>query len=442
MRARLFIRLPEDPAQPVSWLLLEPEKESTIPAEFQSEIQSEIRPDTRAGSQAALEDISLHAPGRHVIVLVPTAQVLLTHARIPSRQRQRILSALPYALEDQLAEDVEQLHFALGQRNREGDVQVAVVSRRRLGEWLARLRACDIEPDAVVPDALCLPWEEGQWSALQEAHQLLLRTAAQEGLSLDSDSLDVTLPLLLAESEENREKNRRPSALHWYVSPDGGSRPPPALEAPGLESVDILPHPLEEAPLALLSRHYRRDQAINLLQGEYSRHEQLGRYWRPWRPAAALLLALLLLLAGTTVLDYLQLSEEHEALRQRIERIYLDTFPEARRVVNPRVQMERRLAALRTGETGAGGFLDLLREAGPALRETPKIELRRISFRDGRLDIALRIPDLQSLDRLKQRLGEKAGLRVDIQSATARDDKVEARLQIRPSRDSGRGGAP
>ncbi len=434
MRARLFIRLPEDPAQPVSWLLHEPEDKAASRAEG----RIDVRTDTPASAQAALEDISLHAPGRQVIVLVPTAQVLLTHTRIPSRQRQRILSALPYALEDQLAEDVEQLHFALGQRNREGDIQVAVVSRRRLGEWLARLRACDIEPDAVVPDALCLPWKEGQWSALQEAHQLLLRTAAQEGLSLDNDSLDVTLPLLLAE----REENQRPSALHWYVSPDGGNRSPPVLEGPGMKTVDILPHPLEDAPLALLSRHYQRDQAINLLQGEYSRHEQLGRYWRPWRPAAALLLALLLLLATTTVLDYLRLSEEHEALRQRIERIYLDTFPEARRVVNPRVQMERRLAALRTGEAGAGGFLDLLREAGPALRETPKLELRRISYRDGRLDIALLIPDLQSLDRLKQRLGEKAGLRVDIQSATARDDKVEARLQIRPSRDSGRGGAP
>ncbi len=408
MRPQLFIRLPARDDQPVVWLLRENGEGEGGPG----------------AQQGALEDISLHAPGRRVIVLIPAAHVLLTHTRIPSRKRQRILSALPYALEDQLATDVDKLHFALGRRESNGEVQVAVVERRCLADWLARLRACDIEPDEMVPDVLCLPWQAGNWTALQEADHTLLRTGLQQGLSLDNDSLEVMLELLLDEQEEGQ----RPAAIHWYAAPATEPRPPAVAE------LDILTRPLESDPLDLLARHYEREQALNLLQGEYSRHEQLGRYWRPWRPAAALLLALLLISATDTFIDYQRLSKERDQLRQRIERIYLDTFPEAKRVVNPRVQMERRLQALQTGgATAAGGFLDLLRRAAPALKNTPRLELRRISYRDGRLDIALLIPDLQGLDQLKQRLAQNTGLSVEIQSATARDNKVEARLQIRSS---------
>ncbi len=406
MRPRLFIRLPEQDHQPVTWLLQE-----TAEGEAGGAVQ-----------QGALEDISLHATGRRVIVLIPTAQVLLTHVRIPSRKRQRILSALPYALEDQLATEVDKLHFALGRREHNGEVRVAVVERRRVAEWLARLRACDIEPDEVVPDVLCLPWQADSWTALQECDHTLLRTGQQQGLSLDNDSLEVMLELLLDEESEEQ----RPSTIQWYSAP--ASEP----QVPALEGLDIQQRSLESDPLGLLAQHYEGEQALNLLQGEYSRHEQLGRYWRPWRPAAALLLALLLISAIGSFIDYQRLSKERDQLRQRIARIYLDTFPEAKRVVNPRVQMERRLQALQSGgAAAAGGFLDLLRHAGPALKKTAGLELRRISYRDGRLDIALLLPDLQGLDQLKQHLTQDSGLSVEIQSATARDGKVEARLQIR-----------
>ncbi len=405
MRPRLFLRLPERDDGPVRCLRQDEAGDFAAPG---------VQADT-------LEEISLHATGHRLIVLVPAAQVLLTHARIPSRKRQRILSALPYALEDQLATEVEQLHFALGQRAADGEVAVAVVEKRCIGEWLARLRACDMEPDEMVPDVLCLPWQAGHWTALRETDHTLLRNGPQSGLSLDNDDLDTLLALLMEETPEAQ----RPTTLNWY----GPAAPPQAIVPAGVEIHHL---PLEDDPLALLARHYETDTAIDLLQGEYSRHEQLGRYWRPWRPAALLLLSLLLITVIATVIDYRHLSQERDLLRQRIERIYLETFPEAKRVVNPRVQMERRLRELQAGgATAAGGFLDLLRRAGPALKETRGLELRRISYRDGHLDIALLIPDLQGLDQLKQRLGETAGLQVEIQSASARDNKVEARLQIR-----------
>ena len=416
MRPTLFIRLPEAAEDPVAWLIRDGGEENEM----------------AAAEHARLEDISLHAPGRRVVVLAPAARILLTQTRIPSRNRQRILNALPYALEDQLAEEVERLHFALGQREADGTLQVAVVARRCLADWIARLRACDIEPDALVPDLLCLPWEAGHWSALEERHQTLIRTSLQAGLAADNENLETMLRLMLAEHTEEG----RPATIRWYQAP--GAEDPPFTAVDG---VNLLPHHLEENPLGLLAGAYDPTRSIDLLQGEFSRHERLGRLWRPWRATAALLLVLLAVSAAGTAADYWRLQRERAQLQQHIERIYLDTFPEARRVVDARVQMERRLAALRSGGSGTqGGFLELLRRVGPALKAVQAVELRRLAYREGRLDLALRVRDLQHLDRLKQRLGEAQGLEVEIQSASARDDRVEARLSIRPRQGAGKGG--
>jgi len=67
---------------------------------------------------------------------------------------------------------------------------------------------------------------------------------------------------------------------------------------------------------------------------------------------------------------------------------------------------------------------------GQSLKETPGLEIQRINYNEGKIDLALSIGDLQSLDQLKQRLATQGKVTVNIESAASRDNKVEARLQI------------
>jgi general secretion pathway protein L len=75
---------------------------------------------------------------------------------------------VPYALEEHLAADIEELHFAIGKRA--GDslrAPVAVVARALLQEWLTTLRAAGLEPSAIYADSDLLPENTGQAVALQ-----------------------------------------------------------------------------------------------------------------------------------------------------------------------------------------------------------------------------------------------------------------------------------
>ena len=404
MRARLFIRLGQADATVVQWLRVDAAGTFTGPA------------------NGDLSEVAAQAVGCEVIVLVPGPRVLLSGAQVPSRNRQRIAEAVPFALEEQLIEDVDELHFAQGTRGDDGVVHVAVIDRAWMNGCLTRLSDAGLRPDAVIPDILTVPYTAGEWTLLIESDVSLLRTGLQSGYAFDTEILAAMLPAALAGGDNGQPPQR------LRVISTSGDQP---LEALGL-TVPVEADPAPASVLGLLARTYDPRSAINLLQGPYSRQEQMGRVWRPWRPAAALLLAWLLIQTGVTVGEYLHLNKQTRALDRDIEQTFHNALPDTKRIVNAKVQMQRAIDALRGGGGSAeDGFISLLADIGPQLLADSGTELQRLNYNDGQLDLAIMIGDLQKLDALKQRLAKNPRYAVNIQSATTRADGVEARLQIK-----------
>ncbi len=368
-----------------------------------------------------IEALAAAAAGHRLVVLAPAEAVLLAQATIPARNRQRVIQALPYALEDRLVQDVELLHFAIGPRAPDGALNVAVVERAQIDGWLDRLRRGGLEPEAILPETLATPYEEGAWTVLVDGPVTIVRSGPQSGFAIDSDNVEALLGQALAEAGE-----ARPGRLLVHAGEDAASAWP---QFPGIETRLV---PLDEDALVLMAHHVDERASINLLQGEYNRREQFGRLYRPWIASAAALGLLVVVHTAMLAWDYMTLSREADRLQQAIEQTYREAFPDATRIVNPRVQMERGLAALGGGAgADAGGFLDMVKRAAPALKNADGVVLQRVNYRDRRLDLALAIGNLQQLDQLKQRLESESGLEIEIQSASAAGDRVDARIQLR-----------
>ncbi|HQU14850.1 MAG: type II secretion system protein GspL [Chromatiales bacterium 21-64-14] len=406
MRETIYIRLGEAGA-PAAWLLWD--------------TTGHVRTPVRNGT---LEEAAGDAAGRFVVVLVPGDQVTLAHAKVPTSQRQRMIRAIPYALEEHLAEDVDRLHFALGGQDPERGVAVAAVSRAAMDGWLEQLTAAGLHADALIPDTLSLPLKPDRWTAFLEPHRCVLRTGEHAGMVIDPDNLAQFLQIASQEGDP-------PHGVHLYHDP---ATPVPAGldEAPLERSTEEHAGSLMDllATLGPIPEPARR--GINLLQGAYSRREQLGRILRPWRATAALLGVWLLLGMGLQIYEYAHLRAQSQTLSKQIVQFYRQTFPTERRVVNARVQMERHLQALqkRRGDA-ADGFLALLGQTGTALRGTAGIRLEALNYQGGGLDLRLSANDVQGLDQLKQQLMKEGRLSVEIQSASTHDNRVESRVQIR-----------
>jgi general secretion pathway protein L len=372
-----------------------------------------------------LAELALRTQGRRVVVFVPGNQVLLASPRLPTRKRQRMLQALPFALEEQLASDVDGLHFALGGERADGSVAAAAVAHERMAGWLAQLHEAGIEPERLVADCDALPASRDRWTLLVEPDRWLLRTASA-GYVFDAETGPDALALALAEAGE-----AAPPALRLIDARDGAT-PPAALAEALPEGVELATEPLRGGIAGLLAAG--ADGAVNLLQGPYGRREALSRRWRPWRPAAAMA-ALVLLLWGVLAFDsYQTLRGEQARLDAEIAAVYRETFPDAQRVVDARAQMEQRLAVLR-GAGGQSGLAALLEPVAPVLKRTPGLGIQGLRYRENNLELDLTLGDLQALDGLKQALLAAGPLQVEIASASAKEGRVEGRLTIQ------RGGA-
>jgi general secretion pathway protein L len=369
-----------------------------------------------AGSRRdSLAEAATQSAGRRVVVLVPANDVLLARAVVPTTNRQRARKALPFALEDLLAEDIDGLHFALGTRDAEGQWPVAVVARKRMDAWLLLLREAGILPDRLVPEALALPLAAGSGGLLLEAEGALLRDQPWSAQVLAPDMLPAVLELLASRNE---------AGIDLQVWHCGGELPV------WLERVSAKVEPCNDGALSVFATGLVRAEELDLLQGPYSRKEQYGRLWRPWRAAAALLLMGIVVSAIQLGLRHRELQAEAAALVTQTEAVYKQAFPEGR-IVNPRAQMEQQLKASRQ-QSGVGvDFLALVGKLGGVFAATPGVELTTANFREGALDVELTAADVQVLDQLKQQISAKGGLSVEIQSATTgANQRVQGRLRI------------
>jgi len=370
----------------------------------------------------SLSDAAGEAAGLRVVVLAPGKDCLLTQVDIPGRSsRQKLLRAVPFALEEQLSDEVENLHFAVG-TTMVGDAwPVAVISKDYMETLQAGFTQAGLDVQQVIPEMLAVPYAGNEISVLVENDVALVRTGSVAGYAVDSDNLGMLLAL-----QQVGEDEQLP-ALHLYVRQD--NLQPDTAEFMGETRVN----PYSGDPLTVFAAGVDA-QAINLLQGDYGRAGDWARVLRPWRVTAALLLAGVLVSNVAMGIDYYRLSQERDQLNAQIEETFKKALPGSKRMVNPRVQMQQQLDSLQRRAGAGGGFLSLLGQSGVVLKGMQGVEINGASFRAGRLDIDLTVANLQLLDQLKQALIQPGKLAVEIQTATTgKDQRVQSRLRIEAS---------
>jgi len=362
--------------------------------------------------------------GDQLVMLVPGPDVLLTTAAVPDVSRRQQEKAVPYALEDRLLADIEDLHFVLGERSPEG-CAVAVISRARMQVWLDALQP---EPGAsvrMVPDVLAVPYPAAGWSVLLLDDRVLVRTGAQTGFSIESDNTQVFMQAAL-----DAREGPAPGTVRVYGGSDEQAQPVKQFcEANG---ISLERHADEAGPLGFFARGLDAAGAINLLQGAFVARGPKYDAWQRWRVSAFALAGVLLLHMGFVLVDYFRLKGEDARLSDQVEQVYRDAFPDARNVVNPRLQMEQKLKAMQQGGAGAGeaGFLPMLGKLAETVAKVRGANLQRVDFREGRLDLELTVSGLPDLERIKQGVEVGGRLSVQIVSAGKREGHTEARLRI------------
>lgn len=358
---------------------------------------------------AGLPPVQALARAQQVIVLVPATEVLLLEAPAVSRNRAQLIKAVPYALEDQLAQPVEELHFALAARVDGPNVGVAAVARRRLKSWLEELAAAGVHPDVLFAESLALPLGH----LLIESGNAQLRLGPWRAAAMEPD--------LLAE---------------WLEFADDGNLPEIEVFDTRFQPPQPLPltprayHERQGDALALLARGLGAELPLNLLQGEYAPRHRSAPAARWWRLAALAGGGVLLLAFAQLILERQVLAGESARLEAAMHNVLVQSFPEMEKVAgDPPALMKSALARLGGGES-SGGLLRTLGQIAPVLGSTTRLTTRGMEFRNGVLELAVTAPDVPTLDSLRERLATLPGLKVELTAANPGQNGVDGRMRL------------
>lgn len=390
-----------------------------------------------------LAEASVDIGDRSVIVLVPSAAVLTTTVDMPIKGGAKLQAALPYALEEFLADDVDQLHFAAGPRHSSGVIPVSVVSKETLEQWISWLEHAGIEANSIMADIYGLARIPGTISLLVADHQVVINDGADVALLMEGVSPGDALAAIGAfddassddaDADQTDELGEIGTPRHVlvYCAPEDEERYQHDWIAmrQELDSLDV--KLLSDGVLPRLAVTVATGSGINLLQGAYGRKINYAGALQPWKYVAILILALVVVAVGTKAASYYSLKSELASVQQQFQLQYQQLVPGAALPRDPAAAVQSLLARTGSAQTPQV-FLRSLEQLSLAVNQNRSASIQAISFRAGVIDVRLSAPDVATLDSIQRSIAQGGRFKATIQSTDQDGDKVNSRIQIQSS---------
>lgn len=366
---------------------------------------------------------SAHAAlaGRRCVALVDAVDVLIAEAALPAASQARLRQIVPFSLEESLADDVDQMVFAIGARLPAGTTQVAAVARERMDAWLGELESAGIVPNAVCSEADGIPDLPATLVLLIEGARITGRKPGQAPFVLEGLGLDQALALVLA------SKTDEPELRHVRVLTDaaGQVRFRSELEslAERFASADV--KIMSDGAFPHLAATLAQRAGTNLLQGPYAPKSNWVAMVKPWRLAASLVavsVALALVLQGA---EYFQLKRADAALSDAVASTCQRVVGESSTSACQR-EVSQRLGA--SASSAAESYLSTL--AAIASVRSAELRIDALSYRNRVMNLQLMAPSVTALDEFARALEETRRFEVEMDAANPVDSGAEGRLRI------------
>lgn len=379
--------------------------------------------DTGGVSRGTLADAARVAGEREAVILLPGEQILLTRVALPPiRQASRRLQAARYALEDQLAGRVEQLHFAMaGKTGADNETAVAVIDSDRMNDYCAEFEAAGLDVVLILPDVLALPQPDvDNWQIAAIDDRVLVRSGAHAGFACDAD-LWPTLASAIQPPPAHLGVQAPSESAADSLADVGWLEPPEREDAVHAGDGGVLAW-LLGAPIA-------RAAVINLRQGRFARQSQMQAWWRPLMLTAGLAATWLVIAIAARAIELYQLDQQIDALDQQSLTAFHDAFPNVQNVNDLRVQAEEGIRALR-GSGSAGGIFPLLQATASVTGQSDDLRLQSLQYRNGQLNLSIDGKNVRSVETLRAGFAQQSATRLSVQSADASSAGVQIRAAV------------
>lgn len=345
------------------------------------------------------EDIRTLQTQSQTIVVIPSQHASLHSVELPWLGDKKARAALPYALEDQLAQNVDELHFAYDKHfYADGQYLVAVCDKQYLSNLIARLKQQELNFETITLD----------WFALENNTLCMLPTYLLVHLeqfkgALSNELTDFFLTKLSPE---------KPQLFRFSDSPTYTST---------LETTET-----HELSMNWIAKGLIEHKRINLCQGDFY-HGNSAASTRRWYIAAAAMTAIWLmgLIIGSTI-KIQDMNHKMTELDKQIAAIYRQYFPQAQQVISPRFRISQLIKSNLNSEDSL--FWVLLDNLSQASKKNDAI-IEQLRFQNKVLQVTLISKNFESLESLQNSLIQSK-LKVRQTQASTQENQVVSTLEL------------
>ncbi len=347
------------------------------------------------------------------LILLTAASTSLLKSDIKVVNNRDLQSALPYALEEQLAQNVEELHFSWVRNKTDTDIHVIVVTN----ELMQRLGEQFTSPDVVVlPGILALPVSEKTWCIVIDDQRALVRTGVHSGFECHKNKLQQQIKLHLRD-------HGVPKRIQFWSST--------------AQDIQFIPEKL--LPITKQSRfrnfhdwiknHAMPEPGLNLLSSQYAIKQKTSFKWIHWLPAFSLILLTLTVHFGYSWYQINKLETEQQVLLKQSHQILSQTFPDIKKVVEPKFQAEQELRKLNVSLDNSGtNFFTVFGHVMKNMRVNSDMKLLGFTWINDRLDYQIEAKNVTSIEAYNRKM---INLGFDSEIINFVNDKGKSKSQMR-----------
>ena len=354
----------------------------------------------------------------NTIVLIPSQMVLTVSCEVPGRSAGQIKRALPFAVEEFVATDIERMHIAPGPIKPGLPILCSIVERTSLASWLNCFSSLGIAPSYFVADAQLLAIESGTASVLFDGDGALVASSDQAAMvdrgtlvfALNSVAPDkiVTVNGVLTDLEVDQ------------------------LDSPAeLETVDLS----EYGVLDYFADRFAPAACINILQGPFKPQQQTSARASKWMGVASLAAGWGAIAFLGMVVEALWSSSEADRLEQDSLALYTQFSP--REAQPSGIDALRRSVASKLGKQAipgqtneAGGFVQLTSHFANVLDLQSQVTSLRYQARNDEITVEVMLKDYEELEVIRSKLADQ-GVSVEVANAEEEGGKVRSRLRVK-----------
>jgi general secretion pathway protein L len=382
-----------------------------------------------ARSQGYVSSEALPAEGEFYerVCLAPAARFFVTGVQLPNVNPRVLKRALPYAIEEKVAVDIESQHLTIvGKPSKTGFV-VSAVEHELMQQWTAMGQAVWGPLTHLVPEALCVPYQENTWSLLVEEDHVFVRTDAYHFIYSERENVVHILDALYHETEH------KPALIKIYLAdPDGEKLLVASLENHlAMDSATAIEVQSYDDSFLFLAQHFAQQDLENHLQGSYRPTIKHEKKQSPWSLPIAIAGVWAVLGIGHNSYHATVINQQANVVKKASRDLYRELFPSTNRV--PRGIRRDMQSKLVDSNDNIASFVTTLVGVGGVKQSADfsKMAIKSIRYNENRGGLLLEMngDSVETFEQFKTAL-IKVGLNAELASVSSQEGTVFGRVKV------------